>query len=387
MPDNKGAVKMKRESQKKDRRSTCLPDSGYISKNFPHTAIDGICVISDVGKLLEVNSALSKILGYSMEELLEMTVSDFEVDESPEEIIEHLQQIKEHGYGRFETRHRRKDGEIIDVEVSTHFCGFSGEDITFSFFRDITEQKRLRNELREYKEKVLQAEKHAYVDSMGAIVAHQLNQPLTMINMLLGESIEDIESRSPDIKNIRENLQECLSEVKNTTSIIGKFRRHIQNQSIIARVHTDIAEIANRIVSTMSEKAAVAKMRVTLSGMDRLPPVEVGEAALEQIFFVMIQNAIEAAEGKKRHKLAITAKSIDKTVEMVFSDNCCGIEPENIEKIFEPFFTTKSRGMGIGLEIVQRILIICGGSIRTESELDKGTTFYVTLPACDNLNP
>ena len=101
----------------------------------------------------------------------------------------------------------------------------------------------------------------------------------------------------------------------------------------------------------------------------------------------MIQNAIEAAEGKKRHKLAITAKSIDKTVEMVFSDNCCGIEPENIEKIFEPFFTTKSRGMGIGLEIVQRILIICGGSIRTESELDKGTTFYVTLPACDNLNP
>ena len=66
----------------------------------------------------------------------------------------------------------------------------------------------------------------------------------------------------------------------------------------------------------------------------------------------------------------------------------CGIAPENFDKIFEPFFSTKSdgKGIGLGLDIVQQILISCGGEIRVESQLGKGATFYVTLLISNNAN-
>jgi len=122
--------------------------------------------------------------------------------------------------------------------------------------------------------------------------------------------------------------------------------------------------------------------------MDDLPEVEITETALEQIFFIIIQNAIEAADGKKGHQLTMSAGQTGKKVELRFSDDCCGIPPENLEKIFEPFFSTKSHegGMGLGLEIVHHILIACGGEIRVESQPGKGSTFYVTLPISSNVN-
>ena len=63
------------------------------------------------------------------------------------------------------------------------------------------------------------------------------------------------------------------------------------------------------------------------------------------------------------------------------------VKPENLDKIFEPFFSTKSdgKGLGLGLDIVQQIIISCGGEIRVESRLGKGTTFYITLPVCNAL--
>ena len=96
----------------------------------------------------------------------------------------------------------------------------------------------------------------------------------------------------------------------------------------------------------------------------------------------MIQNAVDAADGLKAHRLDISGKYVDSKLELLFLDDCCGIPPEDIDRIFEPFFTTKADtgGIGLGLDIVQQILIGCGGRIRVESTVGKGSTFYVTLP-------
>jgi signal transduction histidine kinase len=126
-------------------------------------------------------------------------------------------------------------------------------------------------------------------------------------------------------------------------------------------------------------------MRIAIKGLRDLPEVETNKTALEQIFLIIIQNAIEAADGRKSHKLDITGKFADDNIELQFSDDCCGIAPENLDKIFEPFFSTKTKdkGMGLGLDIVQQILISCGGQIRVESRTGTGTTFYVTLPVAN----
>jgi len=221
---------------------------------------------------------------------------------------------------------------------------------------------------------------------MGAIVAHQLNQPLTAINMRLGKALEILEEKNISPKGLN-NVKESLAEAKRATSIIRKFRQCSKDPALETIGKVNLSNTVNGIVSILSEKAEQAKIGIFTKNLDLLPEVEINEMALEQILYIIIQNAIEAADGKKRHKLDILGKIADGIVELQFSDDCGGISPENLEKIFEPFFSTKSdgKGIGLGLDIVQQILISCSGEIRVESIFGKGATFYVTLPVSNNM--
>jgi PAS domain S-box-containing protein len=99
------------------------------------------------GNFLDVNDAYCRLTGYSRDELLNMSIKDVEVIEKPEEIAEHLRKIEGIGYDHFETRHRRKDGEIVEVEISVNYLSTGGGRM-FVFLRDITERKRMEEELR-----------------------------------------------------------------------------------------------------------------------------------------------------------------------------------------------------------------------------------------------
>ena len=357
------------------------------SRMILETSIDGFCMVGLDGMMVQVNSSLCDILGYSREELLKMTLSDVEAIESPEDTAQHIDKVMRQGYDRFETKHRRKDGEIIDIEVSSQYCDFDENKFFFSFFRDITEKKQLEAEQERYKEQVLTAQKHAYIASMGTIIAHQLNQPLTVINMRLGKALEMVEESNCSPKCLN-NVKESLTEAKRAASIIRKFRQNSKDSALETTGKVNISNTANRMISMLSEKAKQAKIGIFVKNLEQLPEVEINEMALEQMLYIIIQNAIEASDGREQHKLDILSKFVDGFIELQFSDDCGGILPENLEKIFEPFFSTKSdgKGIGLGLDIVQQILISCGGEIRVESVFGKGATFYVTLPISNNAN-
>jgi signal transduction histidine kinase len=116
--------------------------------------------------------------------------------------------------------------------------------------------------------------------------------------------------------------------------------------------------------------------------MNRLPPIYSNEKDLEQLFFALFDNAIQAADGKEDRQVVVSASVEDEHIELRFSDNCGGIAPEHIDKIFEPFFTTKppGEGTGLGLPIVQRIVEQCSGRVWVKSKPNIGSTFFVTLP-------
>jgi signal transduction histidine kinase len=116
--------------------------------------------------------------------------------------------------------------------------------------------------------------------------------------------------------------------------------------------------------------------------MDELTPIYSHEKDLEQLFFCLVENSIQAADCKKNRQVVITGVVIHDLIELRFSDNCSGIAPENLDKIFQPFFTTKSEGegTGLGLCIVERIVNRVGGKVRIESKFGEGSTFFVTLP-------
>jgi signal transduction histidine kinase len=106
------------------------------------------------------------------------------------------------------------------------------------------------------------------------------------------------------------------------------------------------------------------------------------ENDLDQVFFALVQNAVQAADGIKDRHLFITGTLQDDRVVLQFQDNCGGIDPAHLPRIFDPFFTTKpsGQGTGLGLCIARRIVCRRGGQISVSSQQGEGTTFTVTLP-------
>ena len=113
------------------------------------TSQDGVCIFDATGQILEVNDALCRLLAYPRAELVGADLSLIDATETPEQMREHLRQARTRGSASFETRHRRKDGHVIDVQVSASALGAGAEARVFAFVRDISDHKRAERALRE----------------------------------------------------------------------------------------------------------------------------------------------------------------------------------------------------------------------------------------------
>ena len=353
---------------------------------FQNTAEGIIIVDIETKKFKHVNPAICKLLGYSQKELEQMGVPDIHLKEHLEDVLAAIEiQIQGEKPFAADIPCLRKDGTIVYANINAGKIIIDRKEYLVGFFSDITEYKRIKQALKNSEERIFKAQRYAYIDSMGTIVAHQLNQPLTVINMLLGRALELEQGQGDCCSLAFKNIRESLAEAQKAAWIIRKFRRYSKTPAPETVKKIRIGAVANRIVSVLNEKAKQIKMDIFIENLENIPDVNFNETALEQIFLVIMQNAIEAADGSKQHELRITGKFTGQNIELEFSDDCDGISPENIDKIFEPFFSTKAgKGMGLGLEIVQHLLTGIGGEIRVKSQLGKGTTFYVTLPVNNN---
>jgi signal transduction histidine kinase len=137
-------------------------------------------------------------------------------------------------------------------------------------------------------------------------------------------------------------------------------------------------------VSSLELNARRAKIRIEVKVPKYLPTITGYRNAFGQMVLNLTENAIEAADQKKWHRLVISAEKTDRHIEIKFCDDCRGIAKENLGKIFEPFYSTKThrggKSLGLGLPIISRILTTMGGEIRVKSIAGKGTTFYVNWP-------
>jgi signal transduction histidine kinase len=117
--------------------------------------------------------------------------------------------------------------------------------------------------------------------------------------------------------------------------------------------------------------------------MSFMPFMSMTAREIEQIFFILIQNAIDSADSNKTQKLIISCEFQDKEIELSFADTCGYIKPQTLQHIFEPFFTGEpdAKGKNFDLAIVKEIIRTHGGSITAESRPDQGTIFRVILPA------
>ena len=346
-------------------------------------AADGILLADmETKKFHSGNKMICQMLRYNQEEIRNLGAMDIHPAEDLPYIIE---QFEKQGKVEFTLAKnipvKRKNGSVFYADINSIPITLGGKTYLMGIFRDITERRKAEEELDRYREKMARVEQLAALGTLSATLAHELTQPLTVIRLSIESALGKLETKSCP-ETITKKLKNCLADVSNATSIVDRLRNFARKSSERIVREVDLKAIVGRIVTLLNESAQRGKFTLSLKSMDKLPLIYSDEKELEQLFFPLVDNAIQAADGKKNRELIISSTVKDKHIELQFADNCGGIAPENLDRIFGPFFTTKpaGKGTGLGLCVVQHIATRVGGKVRVESKPGKGSTFFVTLP-------
>jgi two-component system cell cycle sensor histidine kinase/response regulator CckA len=358
-------------------------------KKMADSATYGCAMAKPDGTLTYVNRSFAQMHGYTPNELLGKNLDTFYTPAQTEALkrrIERLLKTNWHLDGE-EIWHRRRDGTEFPTLMNTWLLrdASAKPSLMCAVAVDITDQKKAQRQLDEYREKMVRAERLASLGTLTATLAHELTQPLTVANLSIQNALGEMQ-QGPSSGSLTEQLQLTLEELSRAAATIDNLRSFARNSSAKTARALQLAPTAERIVQLLQDVANRRKLTIRLENMDALPTVRLSDEDAEQLFFALVQNAVQAADAKKPRRLTITAAAADEHLELRFADNCCGIAPEDLNRVFEPFFTTKARGegTGLGLCIVRRIAEQAGGSVRAESTQGQGSTFFVTLPLFDD---
>ncbi|MCX8119146.1 MAG: ATP-binding protein [Desulfobacterota bacterium] len=275
-----------------------------------------------------------------------------------------------------------------------------------------TKNKELQKAYRELKDtqaKVLHQEKMASIGLLAAGVAHEINNPMAFISSNLGtlekyanrlsefiqvqcEAIASPGSleRQESVRRLKEDfkidfiLADLPDLIRESLEGAERVRKIVQGLKTFARVDEadyKYADINECIESTLHLVWNELKYKVTLKkDFGVLPRIKCYPQQLNQVFVNLLVNGAQAID--KQGEITIKTWVEDEAIFIAISDTGCGIPEENLSKIFEPFFTTKEvgKGTGLGLSIVYEIVKKHQGEITVQSEVGKGTTFFIRLP-------
>jgi signal transduction histidine kinase len=223
--------------------------------------------------------------------------------------------------------------------------------------------------------------KMASIGRLAAGVAHEVNNPLAIINEKAGLA-KDLISLSKDFpqkEKFLKLLESILASVERCSTITHRLLGFAKRMD----VHTetiDLEVLINEVLGFLEKEAAYRNISIRVHASDGLPSIESDRGQLQQVFLNIINNAIEELEGGGQVDISLDKEDGD-MVTATITDNGRGIPEEHLKQIFEPFFTTKKEyGTGLGLSITYGIVEKLGGNISVKSEVGRGTSFAVTLP-------
>jgi two-component system NtrC family sensor kinase len=265
----------------------------------------------------------------------------------------------------------RKNGGMVPVEATGAIIDLAGKPAYQFFFKELTDQSRLEHQLR-------QAEKYSALGQMISGVAHELNNPLSVINGYL----ELIIAHHPLSAPTKNTLTKVVQESNRATRLIRNFLSFAREQPGQRRM-VDINDFIHRLVELRKFDFSVGNIQLTLDLAPHLPQTLADPDQVQQVLINLVNNAIQAMmEQSGPHCLHLQSKHQDKSVWVRIEDNGPGV-PKHLEsKIFEPLFTTKKPGVGtgLGLSIAHSIMAEHQGRITYEPSSLGGACFALEFP-------
>jgi two-component system NtrC family sensor kinase len=250
-----------------------------------------------------------------------------------------------------------------------------------------TLEQRVEQKTRELKrahEHALHTEKMASIGKMAAVLAHEINNPLSGI-LTYAKLLRKWIDRDDAGRNHRQEICDSLDLIASESRRCGDLVRNLLTFSRTTPMNlqaTNLNQVVDRTLRLVQHQLDLAGIHVQAQLDVDLPPVLCDAAQIEQVLLALVMNALDAMPQGGNLWITTSRNREPNHVRIVVRDDGSGIPPEILPRIFEPFLTTKEtgRGVGLGLAISHSILERHNGSIEVQSEAGRGTTFTVTLP-------
>lgn len=339
---------------------------------------DGVMLVDpETTRAIEFNSSILQMLGYSREEFAKLSAVDYDLKENPD-WRKNLNIILKEGIREtFETTYQTKKHEIKHVLVTVQLIKFVEKVLIHKIVRDITPLKQAEADLARSIDALKRS--NAELEQFAYVASHDLQEPLRMVGsfvQLLAQRYKD--KLDDDAKKFINIAVDAAARMQTLINDLLRFSRVTTRGQPFE--HTDSKNILNQVLKDLSVSIQEAKAKISLGS---LPTVYADPIQLGQVFQNLISNAIKFRSSADPEIHVDARRERD---EWVFSikDNGIGIDPKYYDKIFIIFRRLHSRekypGTGIGLATCKKIVERHGGRIWVESEPDKGSTFYFSLP-------
>jgi nitrogen fixation negative regulator NifL len=374
-------------------------------------ASDNMFWIDPQGRILYANESACRALGRSHEELTSLSVPDIDPILPREKWPGFWEEFKMRRSMTFETQQRHKEGRVFPIEITANYLEFDGQEYLFACTRDISERHTIQSQLQ-------QAQKMESIGQLAAGIAHEINTPIQFVgdnlrfikdawsgleslislceslqgNAIAGDALQQLRRilQESDSAYLRSEIPRALDQSLDGISRVAKIVRAMKEFSHPGSAEQQPADINQAILTTLTvsrnEWKYVADVETVLQ--PDLQPVPCHISELNQVLLNLLVNSAHAiaevvGDGSaQKGKITIRTAQEAQFTTITVQDTGAGIRPEVQSRVFDPFFTTKGvgRGTGQGLFLAHNSIVKKhGGRIWFDSEVGKGTTFFIQL--------
>jgi PAS domain S-box-containing protein len=338
------------------------------------------------GRLLYVNNRAETLYGYTKDEMLNMSINDIIADSSQKNTTLNTNEFDKMSELVMETRHKRADGSIFPLEVFAKRVIFNESDAILSIAADITERKKMELEHEKINDELNRMQRLNSLGVLAGGIAHDFN------NLLGGVfGYIDLARTKTRESDVTEYLSKAMNTIEHARSLTGQLLTFAKGGAPVKK--------AAPLFPFVKE---IVQYRINGTGVEceytvphDLWSVEYDKNQIRQVIENIVVNAIEAMPCGGLIRIKAVNYTIGanwpgltsgKYIKISIADSGCGIQPELMQKIFDPFFTTKPSGHGLGLSTSFSIVNKHGGTIQVESVLNQGSTFFIYLPAVNDVS-
>ena len=352
------------------------------------SALDAVIVLDEAGLVVAINPAAEATFGYTRREAMGQSIGALIVPD-------HLKDAHEQGFARYratrqphvlgrrvEMQARRKDGTLIPVELAITEVTLPDRRLFTANLRDLSAAREAAAEIERQREALHQSEKLAALGSMLAGVAHELNNPLSIV---LGQATmlrEEVQGAAGDA-SIRARAEKIEAAAERCARVVRSFLT-IARQRKAERKAVALAPLLDSSIDLILYGLRSGGIEVTRDYDESLPDVLADPDQVQQVFVNLLVNAsqaLEEVEGRREIRVSARTDS-DGKLRLVVADNGPGVPREIAQRIFEPFFTTKPQGSGtgIGLSVSVGLAQAQGGELTLLEPPEGGAAFEFSLP-------